>query len=1100
MSVTTRGGSSPGRDSLPPRPPIVSHQSNSVPSTPHQHARGRMANSRSPSPVGRLGSHSPQSVTSEANRIMSAYPKSDSGGGCKYEGSLVPRRRFIYTEGGDSILEPPKKQPKVALEAHEEDKLSGDMRELHDRLLPDEDSTQRRLQLLVKLEKLLNQKWPGKDIRVHVFVDICITTSMKELEKVCMLAEVLAQNGMQKVVCVSSAKVPIVKIWDPELKLACDLNVNNTAALENTRMIKTYVEIDERVRPLAMIIKHWTSRRIINDAAMGATISSYTWLCMIINFLQTRRPPVLPVLHQAPHLMRHNDKGIKSTFADDVPSLRGYGQANRESLGQLLFQFFRRYGYEIDYEKFVISVRQGKLVTRDVKGWPLERRLCVEEPFNTYRNLGNSADDYSFHGIHEELRRAFDLLADGLKLDQCLEQYVFPPLEKATFKRPEPKPKPILSRSHSQTRRNSNINGLGGLNLNLKGKQQFNQRNGPSGRRSSSGAAFGQPRHGYAHSPPIGANSNDYFDSNNLHNQLLQQYQYLNIRENMLKAQMAHTQVHPVQGHLPGNRVVATPNPRSVTSNPSNSHRGTASELPQQDALLPGFLYHFPVNYPRAQMPPQASQHDNSGASTNPSSPSLMATVPAINRVHRASANDSSGVASVRSQSQPGRSTPNPLAVHAYAHPGFDVSGAIGHPMARPLPGFVPQGQNGAPGRYAQIPPFSGTAVDPGMAKEYVGYYVGESPQLMPQYHVAGLNAAPPYTDVPTRRRHVSPEFPPPEGLIRPSRSPSPLSRPRAYSNGLHSAPLPEYVPPHHAPIDVPEPNPDEPPPIVNGSFPVTPLVNSNHHGFDPQDSVPSTSSIRTSGNLPKLPEFGDFGQSPDELSRRFMTSDLNDACLEERYNMDSQSPNSSITHDKRTIPNGDLGGNAELSSAQGKQSFYGQNGINLPETPQEKSSGLSKPSNSQQAREVDDGRTSRTALDRAAESRPAPVPQLSPVFETQSPSPIMRRRLEAGAAQGNAIVKSSVNGPSKENQNLQAENPSRTHERSRSQPNPAGANSSTAPAPKPLALANGHANGWQQQKSRKGGRRGGNFDEERGRFATGGEPLPANEAQRKGG
>lgn len=64
----------------------------------------------------------------------------------------------------------------------------------------------------------------------------------------------------------SSAKVPIVKVWDPELELACDMNVNNTLALENTRMIRTYIGVDERVRPLAMIIKHWTRRRNINDA------------------------------------------------------------------------------------------------------------------------------------------------------------------------------------------------------------------------------------------------------------------------------------------------------------------------------------------------------------------------------------------------------------------------------------------------------------------------------------------------------------------------------------------------------------------------------------------------------------------------------------------------------------------------------------------------------------------------------------------------------------------------------------------------------------------------------------------------------------------
>lgn len=71
---------------------------------------------------------------------------------------------------------------------------------------------------------------------------------------------------MERVVCISHAKVPIVKIWDPELRLACDMNVNNTMALENTRMVRTYVEIDERVRPLAMIIKNWTKRRILNDA------------------------------------------------------------------------------------------------------------------------------------------------------------------------------------------------------------------------------------------------------------------------------------------------------------------------------------------------------------------------------------------------------------------------------------------------------------------------------------------------------------------------------------------------------------------------------------------------------------------------------------------------------------------------------------------------------------------------------------------------------------------------------------------------------------------------------------------------------------------
>lgn len=84
-----------------------------------------------------------------------------------------------------------------------------------------------------------------------------------------VLQLIFSLGGMERVVCVSHARVPIVKIWDPELRLACDMNVNNTLALENTRMIRTYVEIDERVRQLAMIVKYWTKRRILNDAGQS---------------------------------------------------------------------------------------------------------------------------------------------------------------------------------------------------------------------------------------------------------------------------------------------------------------------------------------------------------------------------------------------------------------------------------------------------------------------------------------------------------------------------------------------------------------------------------------------------------------------------------------------------------------------------------------------------------------------------------------------------------------------------------------------------------------------------------------------------------------
>lgn len=188
------------------------------------------------------------------------------------------KRRVPYSLGPEKLDVDPA-VPKTFLNTTEDARLTRTMSELYNQLLPSPESEERRRRLVEKLESILEQRWPGQEITVNVFgstgnklgttdsdVDICITTNCKELEQICPLADCLAKQGMQRVVCVSVAKVPIVKIWDPDLRLACDMNVNNPVALENTEMIRAYVEIDERVRPLAMIIKHWTKRRVLNEA------------------------------------------------------------------------------------------------------------------------------------------------------------------------------------------------------------------------------------------------------------------------------------------------------------------------------------------------------------------------------------------------------------------------------------------------------------------------------------------------------------------------------------------------------------------------------------------------------------------------------------------------------------------------------------------------------------------------------------------------------------------------------------------------------------------------------------------------------------------
>jgi DNA polymerase sigma len=73
-----------------------------------------------------------------------------------------------YSLGGD-LLPGETDGLKTHLDPEEEKELSGDMRELYDRLLPSAESDHRRQQLVKKLERLFNTQWPGNDIRVHIF-------------------------------------------------------------------------------------------------------------------------------------------------------------------------------------------------------------------------------------------------------------------------------------------------------------------------------------------------------------------------------------------------------------------------------------------------------------------------------------------------------------------------------------------------------------------------------------------------------------------------------------------------------------------------------------------------------------------------------------------------------------------------------------------------------------------------------------------------------------------------------------------------------------------------------------------------------------------
>jgi len=518
---------------------------------------------------------------------------------------------------------------------------------------------------------------------------------------------------------------------------------------------------------------------------------------MIISFLQRRKPPIVPSLQKVDGKRRNPG----AQFADDVEALRGYGNANKESLSQLLFQFFRHYGYEFEYDKNVVSVKEGRLLSRKEKGWDWsnfrekegQKKLCVEEPFTVNRNLGNSADEYAWHGVHSEIRRAFQLLADGQQLEKCCEQYEFPPEEKREplFQKPPPKPAPTLRRSASQSGRSNHEQGSG-RSRKSNNRNQSSQRSG--NRRASSGASFSNQRVPLPFSPPtIGSTHLDYFAAKgNLHDQLYQQYQYLQAQQDALRSQLAqHAQQQHQQNQGQSQRVSdlnGSPHSRAGFANGTASPRHL--EPLHTAPLLSGYLYHYPARYP----PPSPMQQTRSreGTITNPSSPSLVAVLPR-RQVHRASMPEGSS-GSVRSQSQPGRSLPHPLTLQQQVHPGYDVSGVLPAPYqnVRSASQMYAQTQVSLPPMFSPVTAMPSTSAAnentvPAIPKEYIGYYVGQSPSLGPQPQYASTPIQMPAMtlgDPPLQRqRRVTPDLMPPMPNGRhSSRSPSPLGHLRSYS------------------------------------------------------------------------------------------------------------------------------------------------------------------------------------------------------------------------------------------------------------------------------------------------------------------------------
>ncbi|CAK0828557.1 unnamed protein product [Prorocentrum cordatum] len=229
---------------------------------------------------------------------------------------------------------------------------------------------------------------PNGDVDVAVLDVPCKnTTAMK------MLANALLARGqISWLELIESAKVPIVKVRSQASGLRADIVFNQPDGIATSKFVRKRLKEMPQMRPLAVFLKYFLLQRGLHETYTGG-MGSYLFCNVLLHFMQ-----------------RH-------------PSLRNKRTYEATSLGHLLFDFFKYYGSEFNYDANGISVvDDGKVFNRAQRGWGTGGRkggkggkgggkgggvsLCLESPLVPGVDLGGACFRMSIlknlflHGFH----------------------------------------------------------------------------------------------------------------------------------------------------------------------------------------------------------------------------------------------------------------------------------------------------------------------------------------------------------------------------------------------------------------------------------------------------------------------------------------------------------------------------------------------------------------------------------------------------------------------------------------------------------------------------------------------------------------------------
>mmetsp|Transcript_10422 Transcript_10422/g.18751 ORF Transcript_10422/g.18751 Transcript_10422/m.18751 type:complete len:571 (+) Transcript_10422:131-1843(+) len=210
-----------------------------------------------------------------------------------------------------------------------------------------------------------------------------------------------------------------------------DFSINAVTPLCNAALVMECGQVQPRGKDLMLLVKRWAKHRGICHAAKGH-LPPYAWSVLCIHFLQAgagKDGPLLPgvqAFKSAAGLMQDAAIELQGSDAKAMDKVAYNGSAG--DLLKAFFSYYRSFGWQ----RQQVSVRGGQqqVCSKEVPASNLGTvKVCIQDPFDSSRNLAECLTAPGLVRLQEELSRAHLLCTRGASLTELLEPWAPPALE-----------------------------------------------------------------------------------------------------------------------------------------------------------------------------------------------------------------------------------------------------------------------------------------------------------------------------------------------------------------------------------------------------------------------------------------------------------------------------------------------------------------------------------------------------------------------------------------------------------------------------------------------------------------------------------------------